>query len=201
MRVVVQVMNDSNETKTTHEALDKSDEPKESWQSEVLSFLYVLILGVGLAFIVTRFVFIAPLVPTPSMTPTIVPYERIFVDKITLFINPVARGDIVVFPSPDNPRELNVKRVVGMPGEIVEIYDFTILINGTKLEEAYLDRAMSGQYDPFLVPDGHIFVMGDNRNNSMDSRYWTTTNYVALADVQGRAVAVFWPLGQARRLR
>ncbi|MCL2548156.1 MAG: signal peptidase I [Symbiobacteriaceae bacterium] len=182
---------------------DKENQEKSpgfSWRREILSFGREFIIALIISILVTQFVFIIPLVPTGSMIPTISVNERILVDKLTRRFSPIKRCDIVVFPCPDTPEELYVKRAIGMPGDKVEIYNDTVFINDIALEEPYLTVKTHGTFGPYYVPEGHIFVLGDNRNLSRDSRLWTTTPYVALTAVQGRGVAVMWPLSQIRWL-
>ncbi|MCL2497581.1 MAG: signal peptidase I [Symbiobacteriaceae bacterium] len=168
---------------------------------EALLFVREFIIALVISLLVTRFIFIIPLVPTGSMIPTINIDERILVDKFTRRFTPIKRGEIVVFPCPDTPEELYVKRVIGLPGETVEIKETKVFINGELLDEPYLAVDTLGRYGPYHVPEGHIFVMGDNRNYSKDSRAWVTTNYVNLNDISGRGIAVLWPLSHIRSLR
>ena len=179
---------------------EQQNEEKRNWRSEVMVFLREFAIALALSLLLTRFVFIIPLVPTGSMIPTINIDERIFVDKITRHFSPVKHGDIVVFPSPDTPEELYVKRVIAMAGDVLEIYDGGVYLNGELLDEPFIADVTQGRYGPYHVPEGHIFVMGDNRNHSRDSRKWVTTNYVPLSAVQGRGVAVLWPLSALRWL-
>ena len=182
------------ESKTASESSDNT------WKQEVVSFLREFLIALVISLLITRFVLIIPLVPTASMVPTINVNERIIVDKLSHYFSTIKRGEIVVFPCPDTPEELYVKRVIGLPGETVTIHDNTVFIDGVPLNEPYLVVDTLGYYGPYHVPEGHIFVMGDNRNTSRDSRAWVTTNYVSLNEVQGRGLAVLWPLNHMRWL-
>lgn len=173
----------------------------EAVKRELVSFGKEFLFALVVAMLITRFIFIIPTVPTGSMIPTIKIDERVLVDKISVHFQAIERGEIVVFPYPDNPDELFIKRVIGLPGETVEVYGEKVYINGQALDEPYLSVRTLGTDGPFEVPEGHIFVMGDNRNESNDSRRWRSTHYVALSDVQGRGIAVLWPLNALRWLR
>ena len=159
-------------------------------------FIFALIT----ALLITQFVFTLPLVPSGSMIPTIKIGERVLVDKLTTWFVPVQRGEIVIFPCPDAPHEDYIKRVIGLPGETVLIREGNVYIDDVVLDEPYLVEDTRGTFGPYYVPEGHIFVMGDNRNTSADSRYWRSTPYVDLKDVSGRGRAIIWPLGSIRSL-
>jgi len=129
-----------------------------------------------------------------SMEPNLEDNQRIIMEKVSYRFHPPRRGDIVVIRRPerryDHPL---IKRVIGLPGETVEIHDGQVYIDGQPLEEPYLAGPTGGYYGPHLVPEGHLFVLGDNRNSSNDSRSF---GMVALEDVLGRAWIRYWPLSQ-----
>ncbi|MGE5654183.1 MAG: signal peptidase I [Bacillota bacterium] len=170
-------------------------------RKEVWEWVKTLAVALVLALLIKNFLVEFPLVPTGSMIPTIQLQERIVVDKLTYRFKPVQRGDIVVFPNPDNNAELYVKRAIGLPGETVEIHDGKVFINGEALDEPYLRVVTQGRFGPYKVPEGHYFFLGDNRNSSRDSRFWTATHYIAAKDVKGKAQAIIWPLNKIRALR
>jgi signal peptidase I len=125
-----------------------------------------------------------------SMLPTLRPGEFILVNKLTYRFNESERGDIVIFHFPQNPREDYIKRVIGLPGDVVEIAENQVYVNGFKLHEPYLTSPMI--YDgTWTVPEDALFVLGDNRNQSSDSHSW---GYVPLENVVGKAIVVYWPL-------
>ena len=114
-----------------------------------------------------------------------------------LFSEP-ERGDIIIFKYPENEKETYVKRVIGCPGEYVEIRNGVVYINDEPLEEDYVyyiggvaDPA--GDFPKTLVPEGSYFVLGDSRNNSKDSRYWTTTHFVTEDKILGKAIFSYYP--------
>ena len=125
-----------------------------------------------------------------SMVPTFDSGEFIIVSKLSYRIDEPTRGDIVVFHLPRDPDQDYIKRIIGLPGETVEIKDGRIFVNSYELDEPYINApaAYSGIW---LVEDGSYFVLGDNRNNSSDSHSWGS---VPLEFIVGRAVFVYWPI-------
>ena len=112
------------------------------------------------------------------------------------------RGDVVVLKPPNEPDKEFIKRVIGLPGETVAIHDGKVFIDGIELKESYITENFSTQGAFFLqtgqevtVPEGQFFVLGDNRNNSSDSRYW---GFVPMKDIVGRAWFVYWPPSSVR---
>ncbi|HHW14297.1 MAG TPA: signal peptidase I [Firmicutes bacterium] len=127
-----------------------------------------------------------------SMEPSLHEGERVIVSKLTYRWGMPTRGDVVVFRYPANRRLRFIKRVVGLPGETVAIKDGQVLIDGRPLKEDYLCDLTLGEFGPARVPAGHLFLLGDNRANSRDSRY-PEVGMVAYRDVIGKAVVVYWP--------
>lgn len=132
-----------------------------------------------------------------SMEPNLHNQELILVDKWSYLFHAPTRGDVIVFVAPPNPAQDYVKRIVGLPGDIITIQDTTVIVNGKPLSEPYVDPRRQGDpYQPFVnrvVPPNTYFVLGDNRNGSSDSRDW---GCVPRQNVIGRAALIYWPLGQ-----
>lgn len=132
-----------------------------------------------------------------SMEPNLHDQELILVDKWTYLFHPPARGDVVVFKAPPNPSLDYIKRVIGLPGDVITIKDTTVYVNGQALTEPYVQPSNQGNpYPSFtnrVIPPNTYFVLGDNRNGSSDSRDW---GCLPRANVIGRAALVYWPLGQ-----
>jgi signal peptidase I len=124
--------------------------------------------------------------------------DRIFVNKLIYYGVPkLQRGDIVVFWYPNDPSKNYIKRIVGLPGETVEVREGRVIINGVELDEPYLDQHLNIAHmslQPVLVKDHYFFVMGDNRDNSSDSRYW---GLVPEKYIYGKALFRYWPLADA----
>jgi signal peptidase I len=132
-----------------------------------------------------------------SMEPNLHTDQRLVVEKVSYKLHPPQRGDIVIIDIESSDIPL-IKRVVGLPGETIAIHDNQVFINGQPLEERYLDDVVQRDYGPQQVPEGHIFVLGDNRNASNDSRYFGA---VSLDQVLGRAWLSYWPLSELRLFR
>jgi signal peptidase I len=154
----------------------------EAFAIAVVAILFILI------FVAQSF-----LVKGTSMDPTLQDGERLIVDKITYKFRSPKTGEIIVFKYPGDPSKKFIKRVIGEPGDSVSIRDSKVYVNYQPLEEPYILEKMDSDYDNVEVPDGTIFVLGDNRNGSRDSRY-PDVGFVPLKNVVGRADLIFWPL-------
>jgi signal peptidase I len=124
-----------------------------------------------------------------SMVPTLISGEYVVVNRLSYRLGNPHRGDIIVFHFPRNPAEEYIKRIIGLPGDVIEVMDGSVYINGQPLDERYLDVKVNytGKWE---VPQDQLFVLGDNRNNSSDSHDWGT---VPMDYVVGKAVMVYWP--------
>ncbi len=132
-----------------------------------------------------------------SMEPNLHNGQLILVDKWSYLFHAPARGDVIVFVAPPNPTQDYVKRVIGLPGDVITIQGTTVIVDGVTLHETYIDpRRQGNPYASFsnrVVPPGSYFVLGDNRAGSSDSRDW---GFVPARNIIGRAALVYWPLGQ-----
>ena len=159
---------------------------------------WVVIIGGAflVAFVVKTFLIQAFFIPSGSMLPTLHEDDRVLVNKLSYDLHDVNRGDLVVFERPEGQsagqiRDL-IKRVVGLPGERIEQRDGRVYIDGQLLEEPYLeDGTETTNLEPQTVPEGHVFVMGDNRDDSMDSRVFSAIDEDLIV---GRAFVRVWPL-------
>jgi signal peptidase I len=139
------------------------------------------------------------MVEGPSMMPTLENHERLLVNKFIYFIEAPRKGEIIVFRYPRDPSRDFIKRVIATGGDTVEIRNGRVYINGDLLEEKYILERTKGSYNKAIVPPDHVFVMGDNRNNSEDSRF-SDVGFVPFKLIKGKASVVFWPLGELRTL-
>lgn len=155
------------------------------------------IIAVVIVLFLNRFIFILVTVPSESMVTTIMPGDRLYVNKL-FNINDAKRGDILVFRSDEMDSRL-VKRLIGLPGERVEIdEEGQVFINGQKLEEHYVRQAR-GVAQTFNVPEGTYFFLGDNRPISLDARYWSNP-YIDEEKIIGKAVFRFFPLNRIGKI-
>lgn len=164
---------------------------KRSAGREALSWVLSIAVAVAAAFLIRAFLFEFVLVDGPSMQPTLETGERIAIEKVSRYQGLPERGDIVIVNYP-NRTENFVKRAIGLPGETIEIRDSTVYIDGVPLEEDYVNPVPYFDYGPTVVPEGHVFVMGDNRANSMDSRAGQVGPIPEDAIV-GHGLFVIWP--------
>lgn len=159
---------------------------------EIFSWIMVVVTAFILAFVITHFVIIKAEVPTGSMKDTIQEGDRLIGWRIAYLFSDPKRGDIVIFNNPDNEEEKYIKRVIGLPGETVEIIDGQLYIDGQFFEEDYIKEPMNGSFGPFEVPEDSYFMMGDNRNHSWDARYWNH-HYVEKGKILGKAWLRYQP--------
>jgi len=160
--------------------------------SLVVGWLRDLIIALALALIIIAFVYQPVKVEGTSMAPHLSDQERIFINKFVYEFEPVRRGDIVVFHYPRDEKKSFIKRVVGLPGEVVEIRRGIVYIDGRPLPEDYLPAADNDSHSfpsTYLPPDNY-FVLGDHRRNSNDSCSWGT---VQRDQIYGKAVFAYWP--------
>lgn len=159
-----------------------------SWLIEISE---TILPAIVIAVLINLFVAQATRVYGHSMEPTLHTNQRLVVEKVSYKLHLPHRGDVVVIHMPEHSRELLIKRVIALPGETIEVKDGGVYINGERLAEPYLSVETRGVYGPLVVPDGHIFVMGDNRGASNDSRSFGP---VPIDQIVGRAWISYWPL-------
>ncbi len=160
--------------------------------------LETVLIALILAFLVRTFVVESFLVDGRSMNTTLVHHERVFVNKLAYRIGSPQRGDIIVFRYPKDPSRDFIKRVIAVPGDEIEIRNGgTLYINGERVEEPYVSSPDSRGYILTTIEEGEYFVMGDNRSNSEDSRFF---GMVPIGNIKGKAIMVYWPLDQLRVL-
>lgn len=167
-------------------------------------FLRETVTTIALAFIlalvIRAYVVEARVIPSGSMLPTIQEGDRVLVNKVVYHIRKPQRGEIIVFEAPVNTGENQdfIKRVVGLPGDTVEIKNLKVYVNGSPLDEDYVAEAPEYEFGPVTVPDDALFVMGDNRNASYDSHLWNA--WLRLNKVKGEAFARYWPLNRIGKI-
>lgn len=169
-------------------------------RSELAEYVQALVIAVALALVIIVFVAQAFVVQGSSMEPTLHNGERLLVDKLSYRFREPQRGEIVVFKYPADPSHRYIKRIIGLPGDTVRISNGVVYINDTPIEENYTLEPAISDFGQVAVPPGHYFVLGDNRNNSEDSRY-PDVGFVPRNLMVGRAVFVFWPLGRLGLVR
>jgi signal peptidase I len=200
------------------------DAPAPFKKSVAREYLESVVVAVILALFIRTFVVQAFKIPTGSMQPNLLIGDHLLVNKVIyspsalpledriLAKKPIERGHVVVFKFPEDPTRDFIKRVIGLPGETVEIKDKTVYVNGQALVEPYAhfeepplrhddpeyglrNEGARDNWGPEVVPAGQLFVMGDNRDNSRDSRFW---GFLPRDQVKGRALLVYWSYNASR---
>lgn len=155
---------------------NKTEEKKGDMRKEVVSWVRMFGIVIAVVFVLTQFVIINVRVPSGSMENTIMTKDRLIGFRFSYWFDEPQRGDIILFSYPVDEKQTYIKRVIGLPGETVEIRDGKIYIDGSSepLEEDYLKETWTWENDgyTFKVPEGCYFVLGDNRNDSEDGRFW-----------------------------
>jgi signal peptidase I len=186
-------------------------------KSTLREYFEAIVVAVVLALFVRTFVFQAFKIPTGSMKPNLLVGDHLLVNKFAfgptlsraeravLPMRDVRRGDVLVFKFPEDPERDFIKRVIGLPGEAIELRNQTVYVNGAPLMEPYAHYLFPAtpdgedppagdvrrKYGPATVPEGHFFMMGDNRDDSQDSRYW---GFLPAHYVKGRALFIYWSI-------
>lgn len=165
---------------------------------------WIVVVGGALviALVIKTFLLQAFYIPSSSMVSTLNIGDRVLVNKLSYRFGDVSRGDIIVFERPAGEADSEItdliKRVVGLPGDVVEGQNGRVLVNGEPLDESYLDDGVTtGDFDAIEVPADHLFMMGDNRGDSRDSRFFGP---IPEDSVVGRAFFRVWPLGDISTL-
>ena len=164
---------------------------KTNVAKEIFDWIAVIVFAILLSFLLHTFIIVNATVPTSSMENTIMAGDRVIGSRLYYLRHEPERGDIVMFDYPDDPSILYIKRVIGLPGDHVEISGGTVYVNGEALDEPYLHVETEGEWGPYDVPEDCYFMLGDNRNDSADSRYWKNT-YLTRDGIVGKAVLKYW---------
>jgi signal peptidase I len=181
-------MNEQNPDATE----SNSEPPRFRLAFELKSWFRDILLAFAIAIFIVIFVIQPVKVEGTSMQPRLADQERIFVNRFIYRFKNIHRGDVVVFWYPRDPSKSFIKRVLGLPGDKVEIRLGTIYINSVRLDEPYLSPAFKGysSFPPVVVPPGRYFVLGDHRDSSNDSRSW---GFVDRNLIYGKAIFCYWP--------
>lgn len=182
---------------------EKEYEESESLdiKGEIFSWIKVLVFSVIIAWIIGNFVLMIAYIPSGSMENTLQINDKVIGLRFAYKFEKPERKEIIMFKYPDDENKDFIKRIIGLPGETVKIIDGKVYINDSKepLDEPYLKETPTGDYGPYVVPEGCYFVLGDNRNNSLDSRFWKNT-FVKKEKILAKAICRFWPIGDFKIL-
>jgi signal peptidase I len=178
---------DTNQVKVNPE-LSQPKKGHSGFLHFLVDILETLVLSVVL-FVSINMISARIRVDGASMEPTLVSGEYVIVNRVSYRLGSPHRGDIIVFHFPRDPKEEYIKRLIGLPGDEIEVKNNWVYVNGQLLDESYL-KVTTNYIGTWRVPEGQLFVLGDNRNNSSDSHDWGT---VPMDYVVGKAVLVYWP--------
>lgn len=184
---------------------DQIQTPQTKQKNQLWENIQILIIALTLAFVVRTFVAEPRYIPSDSMVPTLETGDRLVVDKISYRRHSPKTGDIVVFNPPAQlllmgyqPDQAFIKRVIGTEGQTIAVKNGILYLNEQPLKENYILAPPNYQLNPVTVPEGELFVMGDNRNNSNDSHIW---GFLPKQNIIGRAIFRFWPISHLGPLK
>ncbi|MFK8182744.1 MAG: signal peptidase I [Phormidesmis sp.] len=179
-------------------------ESANGWRKLLAENLRLVTIALAIALSVRFFIAEPRYIPSPSMVPTLAVGDRLLVEKVSYRVRSPKRGEIVVFEPPPqlqsygySSQQAFIKRVVGLPGQTVQVTAGQVLIDGKPLKEPYIFEMPLYEMQPVKVPDNSLFMMGDNRNDSNDSHVW---GFLPAENAIGRAVFRFWPLEKIGRI-
>lgn len=170
--------------------LMEKDEKTNVWGKIIIEIIETLVLAAVLFFLINT-VTARIRVDGRSMEPSFHHGDYVLVYRLAYNLGEISRGDVVVFPSPLDPEIDFIKRIIALPGDTVEILNGLVYINGIPLEEDYIMGPPKRNVSLTNVPEGMVYVIGDNRNDSSDSRSWGS---ISVEDIIGKAIFVYWPL-------
>jgi len=176
----------------------KAESPAQKQKKSVIrEWIEAIVIALVLALIIRTYVVQAFKIPSGSMLETLQIGDHILVNKFIYRFTDIEKGDVIVFKYPKDEKRDFIKRSIGLPGDRVEIKQRTVYINNRPIEEPYTLHEEEDEnyfhprdnFGPITIPDGKLFVMGDNRENSMDSRFW---GLLDIEKVKGRAFVIYW---------
>ena len=172
----------------------EKNEEKIDLKKEIMSYVYMIVIVVAAVLFLNEFFVVNAKIPYKKKKKTIMVNDQIFGNRLAYMSQGPQRYDIIIFRYPDDESKLFIKRVIGMPGEVVNIVDGKVFINDETepLDDSFCPEAPLGNFGPYIVPANCYFVMGDNRNNSHDSRYWNN-HFVREDQILGKAFLRYWP--------
>lgn len=188
----ITIHQDEVENDNQPENKNKEESKKKNIIKEVISWIKLIAVALIIAWVINNFVVVNATIPSASMEDTILVGDRIYAFRLSYLFKDPQRGDIIVFPFPDNEEENYIKRIIGLPGETVEGIDGVVYIDGKVLEETYIKDQIEQDFGPFTVPEDSYFMMGDYRTVSADSRFWEHP-FVEKDKILGKAVLKYYP--------
>lgn len=171
----------------------------KDWGKELKEWVISISAAIILALLIRTFIVELYVVDGPSMKPTLQHDERLVVNKFIYRIRDPIKGEVLIFRYPRDPSRDFIKRVIATAGDTIEIKDGHVYVNDQLQREDYILEKTRTEYPKVTIPEGTVFVMGDNRNNSEDSRF-ADVGFVPLDLIKGKAVLIFWPTDEFKAL-
>lgn len=168
--------------------------------NEVKEWAQTIIIAVVLALLIRGFLFEIILVDGNSMVPTLYDRDRVFVNKIIYLIGEPQHGDVIIFRTPEDNRSNYVKRLIGLPGDRIKIENGIVYLNNEPLYEPHIAAPSYNDFAEVIVPEDSFFALGDNRNDSKDSRD-SHVGFISMKNLVGKAVWRIWPLDNLSAIR
>lgn len=181
----------------------KPEQPEKSWVVELWDWVKTIVVAFVIMMLLNLFVFNLSMVKGQSMQPTLVERDRLFVNKIVYHLDTPSRSDVIVLRDPSEgveKKDFLVKRIVGLPGDTIEVRDHHLYVNGEQQAETYTDiEVQDPDFGPITLAPDHFFVMGDNRHEgkSKDSRVFGS---ITSDQIVGKAEFIFWPFSELKKL-
>lgn len=162
------------------------------FKKELLDWIKTISISLLIGYFISHGLIVNAKIPTGSMESTIMTNDRVIANRLAYISTQPKRGDIIVFKFPDDESQLYVKRVIGLPNEEILIHEGKVYVDGIVLSEEYLDVETRGEFGPYIVPENQYFMLGDNRNSSLDSRYWDHT-FLPTENIIGKVLLKYYP--------
>lgn len=192
---IMKTMRERAEEKRRRESLDEEELDNEpiNWKKEAWEWVKIIVAAALIALVLNNFIIANSQVPSASMENTIMTGDRLIGSRLSYLFSDPERGDIIIFRFPDDESIYYVKRIIGLPGDTVDIKDGCVYINGTELTEPYIREPMMAEKPMhYEVPEDSYFMLGDNRNYSADSRWWENT-YVKRDKIIAKVLFRYFP--------
>lgn len=162
-------------------------------KNEIIAWAKTIGVALVLAFVINKGIIVNATVPSASMESTIMVGDRLIANRLAYLRAEPERGDVITFRFEEDEGKMYVKRLIGLPGDLVEIIDGKVYIDSIALEEPYLNAELDTRsFGPYIVPEDHYFFLGDNRTNSRDSRLWENP-YIDREALKGKVILGYYP--------
>jgi len=175
------------------------EKASKDWGKELKEWIISISAAIILALLIRTFIVELYVVDGPSMRPTLQHDERLVVNKFIYRVRDPIKGEILIFRYPRDPSRDFIKRVIATAGDTIEIKEGRVYVNDQLQREDYILEKTRTEYPKVTIPEGTVFVMGDNRNNSEDSRF-SDVGFVPLDLIKGKAILIFWPTDEFKTL-